>query len=252
MDKVNVLSVQFCPQTDKREENFRKVEGLIEKNSGSGLDLIVLPEFFNTGLNPEEFKRLCEKEQTSKTLEFFGAVARKYSSYIVVGSIVEADGDNLYNTSWLLDRSGNKVAKYRKIHLFDRYGGTEHLYNTPGDKIVVAQTDFGKIGMSICFDIKFPEHYIELTKLGAQFIVAPAAWCVPNAILEEAREAWVLMNRMRAMDSNAYFISSNSCGEIDGEFHTCANSMIVGPDGKIIANAGEKEGVAFAQLECLC
>ena len=249
MDKVDVLTVQIQPQIGERCKNFEKVDKLIEKNSYSKLDLIVLPEFFNTGVDTEAFKKLCEKEEASETLTFCAEIAKKYSSYIVTGSIIESDGDKLFNTSWLLDRNGKKIEKYRKIHLFNCFGGTEHHYVTPGEKIIVADTDFGKIGMSVCFDIKFPRHHLELVKMGAQIIVAPAAWCAPNALVQNACEEWDLMNKARAFDNLAYFISSNLCGKIDDNLSACGNSKIVGFDGKVISSAQNEEATAFAQID---
>lgn len=252
-NKVNVISVQIRPKIGRREENHRKVKEFIDANSHLNPDLILMPEFFNSGVSVVEFKKLAEDGKNSETLAFFSKIAKEYHSYILTGSIIEKvtenDSEKFYNTSWLLDRDGKVIAKYRKMHLFDSFGGTENQYNTPGDEYVVADTDFGKVGMSVCFDIKFPKHYIELVKRGAEVIVEPAAWCAPNNILENAKEEWILMNRARALDNMVYFISSNQCGKIDSFLSACGHSIIAAPNGKILSDAGDDEGIAAFQID---
>lgn len=248
MNKANILSVQIRPKIGHKQKNLERVKEFIEKNAHLNPDLILMPEFFNTGISVPEFKKLAE-EGEGETVDFFKEIAKEHGCYLLTGSIIERDGENLYNTSRLLDRQGNVVAKYRKIHLYDSFGGQEYLYNTPGDEIVVVDTDFGKIGMSVCFDIKFPNHYIELIKRGAQIIVEPAAWCAPNAIIENATQEWILMNRARALDNMVYFISSNQCGKIDSFLSGCGHSMITAPNGQVLSDAGEEEGVAAAQID---
>lgn len=251
--KVNVISVQIRPKIGRKEDNLKKVKQFIEANSHLNPDLILMPEFFNTGISVVEFKKLAENEKDSETLAFFSDIAKQYKSYILTGSIIEKvtenDIDKFYNTSLLLDREGNVLAKYRKMHLFDSFGGTEHQYNTPGDEFTVADTDFGRVGMSVCFDIKFPKHFIELVKRGAEVIVEPAAWCAPNNLLENAKEEWILMNRARALDNMVYFVSSNQCGKIDSFLSACGHSIIAAPNGKILSDAGEEEGIAAFQID---
>lgn len=249
MTKVNVISVQICPKIGKRDYNLNRVKEFIDNSAHLNPDLILMPEFFNTGISVPEFTRLAEEEKTSETLAFFSEVAKKYNSYILTGSIIEKDGDKQYNTSWLLDRNGEIAGKYRKIHLFDSFGGTENQYNSYGDEYVVVETDFGKIGMATCFDIKFPKHYIELVQRGAEIIVEPAAWCKPNNLLEAGKEDWILMNRARALDNLVYFVSSNLCGKVDSFLSVCGHSMIVAPTGKVLSDANDSEGFAAAQLD---
>ena len=105
---------------------------------------------------------------------------------VVCGTIIEKEGDKLYNTSYMLDRHGQIEGKYRKIHLFNYMGGREGEFLTAGEETVVVNTDIGRIGMSVCFDIKFPLHSRELMKKGAQIIVSPTAWGSP--IVEFGRQ----------------------------------------------------------------
>ena len=244
MTKANILSIQIRPKTGRRERNLEKVGDLIDQNSHLNPDLILMPEFFNTGVSVPEFKKLAETEETSVSLDYFKEKAKKYNTYILTGSIIEKDGEKLYNTSWLLNRNGEIAGKYRKIHLYDRCGGTENQYCSYGDSIKVVETDFGKIGMSVCFDIKFPNHFVNLVKQGAEIIVEPAAWCLPNDT-----DNWITMNKARALDNMVYFCSSNLCGKIDSYLTSCGHSMIVAPNGQVLSDVGEQEGIAAAQID---
>ena len=246
---VSVISIQICPKIGHRERNLNKVKELIEQNLHLKPDLIVLPEFFNTGVSSVEFKKLAESENDSPTIHFLSEIARKYNTYILTGSIVEKDGDKLYNTSRLLNRRGEIIAKYRKINLFDSFGGTENDYISYGKDYAVAQTDFGKIGLATCFDIRFPRHFMELINRGAEIIVLPAAWVMPHEQIATGTDNWEILNRARAIDNISYFISSDLCGKIDSSMGLCGHSMIVDPTGKILADAGENEGIASAVLD---
>lgn len=248
-NQVSVISIQICPKIGYRDRNLNKVKDIIEKNLHLNPDLIVLPEFFNTGVSSVEFKKLAESEDDSPTVKFFSQIAKEYNTYILAGSIVERDGDKLYNTSRLLDRRGVIIAKYRKIHLFDTFGGTENDYISYGHDYAVAQTDFGKIGLATCFDIRFPRHFMELINRGAEIIVLPAAWVKPPHLLAFGTDNWKVLNRARAIDNICYFISSGLCGKIDSTKGLSGHSMITSPAGEVLADAGEDEGIAAAVLD---
>lgn len=249
MNKANILSVQIRPNIGHKQKNLEKVKEIIDQNASLNPDLILVPEFFNTGVSVPEFKKLAETEDNNETVDFLSKIAKKYNSYLLAGSIIESKDGKLFNTSRLLDRNGEQIAVYRKIHLFDSFGGNEDSYCTRGDEIVVADTDFGKVGMSVCFDIKFPNHHIELVKRGAEIIVEPAAWCAPNNILEQATQEWILMNRARALDNMVYFVSSNLCGKVDSFLTACGHSIIAAPNGNILSDAGAEEGAAAFQID---
>lgn len=249
MSKVNVLSIQFQPKIGKKDFNLQKAKSIIENNKHLNPDLIVLPEFFNTGISLPAFKKLAEPVEKNETVAFFKDVARDLKSYLLVGSIMELENGKLYNTSRLLDRKGDELAMYRKVHLFDSFGGEEHLYCKPGDRYVTVDTDFGKVGLSVCFDIRFSLQHVELVKQGAEIILETAAWSCLNSDLEQYVENWTLLNRTRALDNKVYFISSNLCGKVDSSLTSCGYSMICAPDGRIVANAKDLEGCAFAQID---
>lgn len=244
MSTYNILSVQINPKLGKKQSNLDKVKYFIEKNADLKPDLIIMPEFFNTGIVHSELDEFAEVDGSSETVEFLSKLAKRYKTYICCGAIFEKDGDKIYNTSFLLDRNGDVVAKYRKIHLFNYMGGNEGLRITEGKDLVVVDTELGKIGMSICWDIRYPMMFHDLMKQGAEIIICPAAMCQPF------QQEWFTLNQARAMDNAVYFVSSTMVGAqgVSG-FVGVGHSMIVNPNGEILATAGSTEGCAFAKID---
>lgn len=247
----NILSIQMQPKIGDRDANLGKVAEIAAANADKNPDLIILSEFFNTGVSKPAFERLAEEEENSPTKAFCAELAKKYDTYVLCGSIVEKDGDKLYNTARLLDRNGKMIAKYRKINLFKYFGGTEDEYISPGNETVVVDTELGKIGFCTCFDISYPMHFAELVKKGAEIIVAPAAWCTLNEekMHKTMLNNWKSLNISRAVDNAVYFISSNQCGKVDSMLSCVGYSSILAYDGEVLACAGENEGVAFAKID---
>ena len=237
----NILSIQICPELGRKQENYKKIETIISSFSNNKIDLILMPEFFSTGIDDKVLKTLAEEETNSETLEFFSNVARKYNTNIVPGTIIEKENEKLYNTSYFINRKGQITGKYRKINLFNYFGGSEGDTITPGEKIVVVNSDIGKIGMSICFDIRFPLHYNKLLKAGAEIIICPAAWSL------EGSEEWDLCNRSIALNNTSYVISSCLCGST--MYDHSGNSMIVDPFGKIVTKANRSECGILAEID---
>lgn len=247
---MKTISIQFCSRAGDKKYNLEKTSGLINSKSA---DLIVLPEFFNTGVSHDAFINLAEEENSSETLEFMSKIAQKNSSNIVCGSIIEREGDKLYNTSYVLDRKGEIKGKYRKIHLFNSFGGNEGECITPGDKITVLDLDFGRLGMSICFDMRYPMHFRELAKAGAQVFSAPTAWAFLNTdsefVQKETFELWRSYNRTRASENLAFIVSANQCGAINPYIYALGNSMITDPFGRALAIADDKDGIIEAEFD---
>ncbi len=253
--KINVLSVQITPQKADKENNLEKIKKLIEKDGKNNYDLIVLPEFFDTGIDitNKEVYDYAEEEKNSFILKELGEIAVKYSAYILCGSICFKENKNCYNRSYLLNRDGSIVAKYDKMHLFNYFGGNEGSYTTAGESFCVVETDFGQVGLTTCFDIRFPEMFTKLTRMGAEIFVLPAAWLTLNKSSNEEKalfvDNWKLMSKARAYDNVAYFISANEVGAIHPFLEAVGNSMIVNFDGSVLANAENDECAISAQLD---
>ncbi|MFI3300057.1 MAG: nitrilase-related carbon-nitrogen hydrolase [Candidatus Gastranaerophilales bacterium] len=252
MDNAGILTLQFNPKLNDKKANLDKVYDLVSQYCDKQIDLVVLPEFFSTGIDDNAFKNSAEPVDGGETIGFLKNVAKRFNTNIVCGTVIVKDGENLYNTAFVLNRRGEIVNYYRKIHLYNYFGGNEGNTITAGVEALVVDLDFAKVGVSVCFDIKFPMLYRKLIKMGAEIIVSPSAWCNLN-ILEEKQKldyvtTWRAMNICRATESLVYFVSSNQVGKSNKFLYCCGNSMIVAPMGEVLQNACDKEDAIYAQI----
>ena len=250
--KAGILSIQFRPKLGNKTANLNKIEELLKRNEDKKLDLILIPEFFSTGICHNAMINEPEDEYGGETIEKIASLASKYKTNIIAGSIIEKVNDKLYNTSYAINRNGETIAKYRKIHLFNYLGGTEGERITPGNEPVVVDFDFAKVGMSICFDIRYPLHFRKLLQMGAEIMVCPTAWAYLNSQSdlekETTKNVWCSLNVARAAENLVYFISADICGKVDSFLSASGNSMIVSPTGNVLQNAGEEEGTIFEEI----
>lgn len=256
-NSARIISLQIESKVGDKEYNLSNVEKILQDYFDNRMektcDLIVLPEFFNTGVSHDAFVKLCEEESDSETIEFGRIISRRYNTNIILGTIIETDkSGKLFNTSYVLNRDGCIVQKYRKINLFNYLGGTEGQIISKGNHIKVAKLDFASVGLSICFDIRYPQHYVELLKLGAQIIVCPCAWLILKGHnLSLAIENWKALNKVRAIESLAYFVCANQAGDnIDNRLVSVGNSSIVDFEGNFLsALCNNTQGVIEAEID---
>ncbi len=242
--RPKVLGVQIQPVMGDKKANLEKVRNFIEQYAWFKPDLIVLPEVFNTGVDHKKLKEMAEEIPGGPTSDLIVGLARKYNTNIVAGSFVEKlPGGDCKNTSMAVNRQGEIIAKYRKIHLFNYHGSEESKLITEGDRAVIVETDIGKIGLTICFDIRFPELYRALTFAGAEIITNVAAFPYPKL------EHWVTLNKARAIENLAYVITVNQCGRVDVKRQNLGVSMVINPWGEVIASVGGEEGVMMAEID---
>lgn len=253
---VGILDIQFEPVIGNKKRNLEIVEDFISKNSEKSLDLVVLPEFFSTGINHEVFVNSPEDDKGGNVIKEVQKWAVKYNVNIIAGTIIESVGGKLYNTSFAIGRSGNILAKYRKIHLYNYLGGTEGDRITAGKEPVVVDFDFGKVGIGICYDIRYPMHYKKLVQMGAEIIVLPTAWVVPSDIYEDihalkyAKDMWVALNRTRAFDNMVYCVCSNQIGRISDKISAIGSSMIISPTAEVLSSCHAKKSAAlYAEID---
>jgi len=242
--KVRILGVQFNPEPGNKDANLDKVKKLIGENIWYKPDLIVLPEVFNSSVVHKYFQPLAETVPGGKTVVFLSDLASEYKTNIVSGSFIEKCNDEKYrNTSVVFGRNGEIIGKYSKIHMFSYYGSKEGKYITSGDSSVIIKTDFGKIGLSICYDLRFPELYRVMTYGGVELIVCPAAWPYPRL------DHWLTLNKARAVENLVFMVSVNQCGKCGFGRTNLGHSMVINPWGEIIASAGSDEGVMMAEID---
>lgn len=254
MSKAKVLNIQLHPKIGDKLYNCNKVGQFISNNAKNGLDLVVIPEFFSTGIDSRSFTEYPETEENSAVLAYFSEFAKQFSTNIICGSIIEKTSDKkLYNSSYAIDRNGKIVGKYRKIHLYNYLGGNEGKTISQGEELAVVDFDFAQVGMSICFDIRYPLMYKKLIKMGAEIIVSPSAWCIPGSTnannMADFINCWRAFNISRAAENLVYFITSNLVGINHQSLYCIGNSMITDPYGKILANAQNTEQAMLQTLD---
>lgn len=252
---AGILNIQLKPVIGNKELNLKKVEHFIKKFENKKLDLVVLPEFFSTGISHDAFENHPEDENGGETIAKIKEFAKKYNTNIVAGTVIEKSGDKLYNTMFVVNRCGETVAKYRKIHLYNYMGGNEGELITPGDEIVTAELDFAKLGLGVCFDIRYPMHYNKLIKENVDIIVLPTAWVIPTEVYKDidaykyAQEMWIAMNRTRAYDNMVYTISCDQVGVVNDKVSCLGTSLVIGPNTEVLAQMGNMEEATYTEIE---
>lgn len=251
--KSGVLSIQFRPKLGDKIANLQKVEDLIKPYADKPLDLILVPEFFSIGICHKAMIEEPEDECGGDTIKHLSNLAKQYNTNILAGSVIEKSGDKLYNTCFALNRNGEIIDKYRKIHLFNYLGGTEGERISAGDEPVVVDFDFAKAGINICFDIRYPLHSRKLLQMGAEIMVCPTAWAYLNSQSdiekETAKKVWQSLNIARAAENLVYFISADMCGKVDSFLSASGHSMIVSPLGTVLQDAGDEEKAIYSEID---
>ena len=246
--RVLAAAVQMSSTPDK-DENKRTAEGLIRSAAASGARLVALPELWSChGL--EKAYRDASEPSPGPTTGFLGGLARELDVYLLGGSILESVGgsEKMYNTSTLFDPSGEMTAVYRKVHLFDvKAPDREYLESAsmaPGAEAVTADAGDARLGLSVCYDVRFPEIYRSLVLDGAEVLTVPAAFT-----LQTGKDHWELLLRARAVENQAYVVAPAQWGQkADGRW-TYGRSMIVDPWGTVLATCPDRDGYALAELD---
>lgn len=240
---LKILAIQMCPVIGDKWENFAKITDLIEKNFKRGTDIIVLPEFCNIGFKPNIFRELAEELNNSETIEFLSELAQKYNTNIIGGSFISKRINKFYNTCPVINRDGELIATYDKMHLFSYYGCKEGEYLTKGEKPVMIDIDGIKIGLSLCYEIRFPELYRAYRKAGADLLINMAAWPKSRAI------HWEALSKARAIENQCFMVALTQSGLIEGNEYNLGHSRIIDYNGEIIAEIKDQEGAMFAEIK---
>jgi predicted amidohydrolase len=246
--ELAVAAVQLNAGADK-QANIDRAGQLVARAAAAGARLVVLPEKWN-GFGSSKILRACaEGLDDGPSVAAMGDWAREHAIHLVGGSITERSGSGrLFNTSLVFDPSGDLVATYRKIHLFDvEVGG--HVYREsdvedPGEEIATADVEGWTVGLSVCYDLRFPELYRILTLRGANVLVVPAAFTMATG-----RDHWELLLRARAVENQCYVVAADDWGEHPGGRRTYGRSMIVDPWGVVIAQASDGDAVVTATID---
>jgi deaminated glutathione amidase len=236
--------------TPDRAGNLETVDRLTREASALGAELVVLPEKW-AALGTAEQTAAAAEPLAGPALGWARATARELGIDLVAGSIAEAGaaGGRGHNTSVHFGPDGSQRAVYRKIHLFDvEVGGRtyrESEHEAPGEEVVLSATARGvEMGLTVCYDLRFPELYRELAVRGARILVVPAAFT-----LTTTREHWEVLLRARAIEDQCFVIAPNQIGEHAPGIRSGGRSMIVDPWGLVLAQAPDKECVITAEID---
>ena len=248
MEKIKIAAIQMPTVADKME-NVRTVKTYLEKIKDENPDFVSLPEMFCCPYQTENFPIYAEKEGGPVWQQLSG-YAKQYGIYLIGGSMPEKDAEgNVYNTSYIFDREGKQIGKHRKVHLFDidvKGGQTfkESDTLTAGDSDTVFDTEFGKIGVMLCFDIRFPELSRMMVNDGARIVFVPAAF---NMTTGPAH--WELSFRTRALDNQIYMVGCAPARDVSAGYISWGHSIVTDPWGRVIDMLDEKKGILLAELD---
>ena len=243
---VKVALCQVC--ADKTPaENLEKIIDMVSKAAHEHADVVVFPEYcYCSPETPEEYKTLAEPVNGKYAAEIC-KTAKKNNINIIAGSFLENDSGKIYNTCLFVNRNGNIIGKYRKIHLMKAMDYDESKYVSHGNGMAVFDTDIGRIGIMVCYDLRFPELARSMVINGADMIFVPAEFPVGSP-LPSRTDHWDLLVRSVALHNTTYVAAVNQYGRIKNE-NMFGQSCVVDPWGTVIASASNREEIIYADID---
>ncbi len=243
--KIAQLQTRVSPET---EQNLQRVRDDLRQIREEEPDLVMLGEMFSCPYETERFPDYAEPEG-GPVWQALSDLAGEYGVYLAAGSVPELADGKIYNTAYVFDREGKQIARHRKVHLYDVDipGGVyarESDTVSPGDACTVFDTEFGRMGLCVCFDIRFPEMFLEMIRLGAKVILIPADF---NQTTGPAH--WELLFRARAVDSQC-FVFGTSVAQSDAyKYVVYGHSLAVSPWGEVLGELKETEGILLDEVD---
>lgn len=242
------LAICQLKVVDDKISNINQALEMIELSAKNNADIVILPEMFNSPYDNCKFIENAEIKAQSITLKTVSEAAKDNKVLIVAGSIPELDDKKLYNSCFIFDSYGDIIGHYRKMHLFDidteeiKFKESDVL--SAGNQICIFDCEFAKIGIAICYDMRFPELLRLMTLKGAQLIIIPGAF---NMTTGPAH--WELLIRSRAVDNQIFIAAASPARNENLSYVAYGNSMITGPWGNILARADENESIIYADID---
>jgi len=237
MKKITAGICQFDIHLGAVDTNKKAARDGIARLNDQGAELLVLPEMWSCGFDYPGLATHAAK--TPKILDDLAKTASE-NSLIIAGSLPEASGNGIYNTLFVIDKQGKIAGKYRKAHLFPLIDEDRHF--CAGNRPVVCQTDAGRLGLMICYDLRFPEFCRALALEGAEIVVVCAQW--PASRIDH----WDILLRARAIENQLFIIAANRTGVAD-ELIFNGHSQFVSPTGQVLTMAGGQDSTAIAQID---
>lgn len=248
MNRIKAAVIQMGAGGHK-SENLQKALGLIDQavERYAGLDLVVLPEYCNGEPTPANVEEIAESIPGPFS-QAMGAKARSKGVNLVSGSFAEAAADGrAYNTTLVFDRSGKEIGRYRKTHLMEALAFRETAFMAPGDEICLCETDFGCLGVMVCYDMRFPELARTLALGGAEVIAIPSAF-PSGELLPPRTDHWDILTTSTALYNLCYVVAANQFGRL-GRDHPFGRSAIIDPWGIAVAKAQGREDIICGEID---
>lgn len=242
--KINISALQMCSKIGDKKANIKKVKELLARDINFNTDIIVLPEVWTCGWAPKYFRETAEPLETGKTVEFLSEIAKKYNCWIIGGSFITEKSGQYFNTCPVINRNGKLIASYSKNHLYSYYGCDEGKFVKTGKSPVMVDIEGVKTGLTICYDIRFPEIYRAYRKAGADLFINCAAWGLSKPV------PWECMTRCRAVENQTYMVALTQSGFIEGDEWNIGHSRIIDYKGETISEIkDQKEGVMSCEID---
>ena len=230
-----------------RVRTMGKAQNMVRVAAENGAQVVCLPEMFNCPYSGKYFKKFAAEGHEDSVREM-ASWARENQIVLIGGSVPETEEGRLYNTCFVFNEKGEQIARHRKVHLFDvdipgmRFQESNTF--TPGKDITVFDTKYGRFGVAVCFDVRFPELFRAMAKRGARMIFLPAQF---NGKTGPAH--WELSLRMRAVDNEVFFAGAAAARHVGFSYECWGHSMFVDPFGRVIAACEEKEQILYADID---
>ena len=242
--KLKILLVQNSAIIGNKKATFNNVETLLEQYEEEKPDLIIFPEVWSIGWYCKNFQAEAEEIENSETISFLKNVALNFNSTVIGGSFICKHPNNVYkNTCPVIDKAGKLVTTYDKMHLFSHIGSEENKFVTTGDELKILNLNGTKIGLSICYDIRFPELYREYSKHGVEVLVNMAAWS------NKKPKHWAVMHKARAIENQCFMITVDQTGKIVDDEYNLGHSMIIDPWGETEEMLHEEEACLLYEID---
>lgn len=241
--KIKVLLVQNSAIIGNKKATFDNLQTILEPYRGKRIDFIILPEVWSIGWYCQNFAKEAEILESSPSIDVLKDIAITYKTNVIGGSIILKKDNKYTNTCPVISRKGKIVTTYDKMHLFSHKGSEENKYITTGSELKILNYNGLKIGLTICYDIRFPEIYREYSKHGVQIFVNMAAWS------NKKPEHWEIMHRARAIENQCYMLTVDQTGKITDKEYNLGNSMIINPWGDIEASLQSQEDCLLYEVD---
>jgi omega-amidase len=248
--KVNIALCQVSV-TDDKQRNIQHTRSAIAEAVRNGAELVILPEMWNCPYSNDSFPTYAEDVSSgfAPTFSFMSDTAKKHGIVLVGGSIPESADGKLYNTCFIFGKTGKMLGKFSKLHLFDidipgKITFKESDTLTQGGGLTVIDTEIGRLGIGICYDIRFPEVAALYASRGVQILIYPGAFNMTTGPLH-----WELLQRARAVDNQIFVLTCSPSRDDQGSYVAWGHSTAVGPFGEILGTRDHTEGIVYSELD---